>query len=102
MENGIANIRTNFKNDKIFFDIERAPMHKAQHAGYIWSDKLIGVHKRPVPVAENDHTCSSFMYIMNRICGLHSGKSHEQKAFENTLQYAILKKSKNNNILRHG
>ena len=89
LENSITMIRTMFQNDNLFFDIDRCPMHKAQHAGYIWSDKLVGVNKRPLPVKENDHTVSSLQYIINRICGVYVPTHPTVIEYRNTIEYKV-------------
>jgi hypothetical protein len=73
LENSIATIRSLFSQDRLYFD-EKCKMHIVEHKGYVWSNKLSGVHNRPTPVKENDHTCNSVQYVINT---LHIGRSHD-------------------------
>jgi len=60
IENQINQVRNRFANNSLFF-LERCRMHIIEHQGYVWDIKS----KKPMPVKENDHTCSSLQYIFS-------------------------------------
>lgn len=87
VENSIQVVRSRFKHDKLFFDKGKCRMHMLQHKSYRWSEKLVGVNKRPVPIKDNDHTCNSAQYVLNQAILKKGGESKEEKDYKKSLEY---------------
>ena len=87
--NAIAIVRNRFAQDALFIDKNRCPMHMVEHKGYIWDDKS----KKVQPKKENDHTCNSVQYVINKLTGFTSKRPGIEQ-FKKTLAYANIHKKK--------
>lgn len=86
VEDGIAKVRSLFSSDSLYFVSETCKVHMVQHKGYVWDEKLVGVHRRPTPLKENDHTCDSLQYIVSTFV-LPEIETPKQKEVKKSLHY---------------
>lgn len=88
LENQINQVRNRFSNNKLFF-FNNCTMHIIEHQGYVWDEKS----KTPMPVKENDHSCSSLQYIFSTYSVFKAVDVEAQNRYKQTLEYYTITKS---------
>jgi hypothetical protein len=94
--NSISKIRGRFKNDALYFNADKCPMHIVEHKGYVWDEKS----KKVQPLDENDHTCNEIQYIESTYLTVKSVDIVAKKAFGNSLHGKNIQRSNKISIAR--
>jgi hypothetical protein len=91
LEGQISHVRSGFYHEKLFFNKNTCKMHIIEHMGYTWNEKS----QTPMPVKENDHTCSSVQYIFSTRLTKKAKNYIAEAEYKKTLEYANIHSQKN-------